>query len=93
MNVDIVKIDGAFVKNLAHDTSDQIFIKTMIELAQTFGMETVAEWVGDEPTVKHLVDAGITYMQGFYYGMPFDAADFGTAASAIVVASDRPKDA
>ena len=93
LNVDIVKIDGAFVKNLAHDTSDQIFIKTMIELAQTFGMETVAEWVGDEPTVKHLVDAGITYMQGFYYGMPFDAADFGTAASAIVVASDRPKDA
>ena len=93
LNVDIVKIDGAFVKNLAHDTSDQIFIKTMIELAQTFGMETVAEWVGDEPTVKHLVDAGITYMQGFYYGMPFDAADFGTAAIAIVVASDRPKDA
>ena len=80
LNVDIVKIDGAFVKNIADDTSDQIFIKTMIELAQTFGMETVAEWVGDERSVKHLTEAGITYMQGYYYGMPFDAADFGTAA-------------
>jgi diguanylate cyclase (GGDEF)-like protein len=77
LNVDIIKIDGIFVKNLANDTSDQIFIKTMIDLARTFGMETVAEWVGDERSVKHLTDAGITYMQGFYYGMPIDAADYG----------------
>jgi diguanylate cyclase (GGDEF)-like protein len=80
LNVDIVKIDGVFVKNVADDTSDQIFIKTMIELARTFGMETVAEWVGDERSVKHLTDAGITYMQGYYYGMPFDAAEYGKAA-------------
>ncbi len=79
LNVDMVKIDGAFVKNIADDTSDQIFIKTMIELAQTFGLETVAEWVGDERSVKHLVDAGITYLQGFYYGLPIDAADFADA--------------
>lgn len=80
LNVDMVKIDGAFVKNLANDTSDQIFIKTLIELAQTFGMETVAEWVGDEKTVNYLIGAGITYMQGYYYGMPFDAADYGRVA-------------
>jgi diguanylate cyclase (GGDEF)-like protein len=77
LNVDMVKIDGAFVKNMADDTSDQIFIKTMIELAQTFGMETVAEWVGDERAVKHLTEAGITYLQGFYYGLPIDSADYG----------------
>jgi diguanylate cyclase (GGDEF)-like protein len=76
LNVDIVKIDGVFVKNIINDTSDQIFIKTMIELAKTFGMETVAEWVGDEASVKHLTEAGINYLQGFYYGLPFDAADY-----------------
>ena len=80
LNVDIVKIDGAFVKNLADDTSDQIFVKTMIELASTFGMETVAEWVGDERSAKYLIDAGITYMQGYYYGMPFDSSDYVKAA-------------
>jgi EAL domain-containing protein (putative c-di-GMP-specific phosphodiesterase class I) len=80
LNVDIVKIDGAFVKNLADDTSDQIFVKTMIELAKTFGMETVAEWVGDERSAKYLIDAGITYMQGYYYGMPFDSSDYVKAA-------------
>ena len=81
LNVDMVKIDGAFVKNLADDTSDQIFIKTMIELAQTFGMETVAEWVGDERSVKHLTEAGITYLQGFYYGLPMEAGDYAKLAS------------
>ncbi len=77
LNVDMVKIDGAFVKNLAIDSSDQIFVKTMIELAQTFGIETVAEWVGDDTTARMLIDGGIDYLQGFHYGMPFDAADYG----------------
>lgn len=76
LNVDMVKIDGVFVKNLANDASDQIFIKTMINLAHSFGMETVAEWVSDERSVRLLTEAGITYMQGFYYGMPIDAADY-----------------
>ena len=80
LNVDMVKIDGAFVKNLADDTSDQIFIKTMVELAQTFGMETVAEWVGDQRSVDMLKDMGITYLQGFFYGLPIDAEAYNPAA-------------
>ena len=76
LNVDIVKIDGVFVKNLAHDTSDRIFIKTLVELAQTFDMETVAEWVADAESVAYLTGAGITYLQGFHYGLPFDSAEY-----------------
>lgn len=71
--VDLVKIDGAFVKNLAIDSSDQVFVKTMVELAENFGMETVAEWVGDEECVEILTDAGITYLQGFHFGQPITA--------------------
>ena len=79
LNADMVKIDGAFVKNLREDTSDQVFIKTMIELANTFGMETVAEWVGDQETVDFLCKAGITYLQGFFYGMPLTTAELDAA--------------
>ena len=68
--VDLVKIDGSFVKNLAKDASDRIFIKTMVELAETFGMETVAEWVGDEKSAHILTRMGVTYLQGFYFGKP-----------------------
>lgn len=79
LNADMVKIDGAFVKDLHTDTSDQVFIKTMIELANTFNMETVAEWVGDQATVDFLVNAGITYLQGFHYGMPLSTEELDKA--------------
>jgi len=74
--VDLIKIDGAFVRNLLVDNSDQVFIKTMVEIAATFGMETVAEWVADEPTATMLAEAGIDYLQGFLYGMPITAESY-----------------
>lgn len=74
--VDIVKIDGAFVKNLAEDHTDRVFIKTMVELAETFEMETVAEWVVDENVARLLIESGITYLQGFHYGRPMTIADY-----------------
>lgn len=81
LNADMVKIDGAFVKDLTEDASDQVFIKTMVELARTFNMETVAEWVGDEATAKFLIDAGITYLQGFHYGQPIEVSALATDAA------------
>ena len=76
--VDMVKIDGAFVKNLSADRTDAIFINTMAQLARSFGMTTVAEWVGDEVTAQLLADAGIDYMQGFYFGKPLMVTEVGS---------------
>jgi EAL domain-containing protein (putative c-di-GMP-specific phosphodiesterase class I) len=70
LNADLVKIDGAFVKNVCADTGDQVFIKSMVELAAAFGMKTVAEWVGDAPTAAFLTSAGIDYLQGYHFGAP-----------------------
>lgn len=69
---DMVKIDGSFVRNLATDPSDRLFVKTLAELAHSFGLETVAEWVGDDATAEMIAKAGITYMQGFHFGRPFE---------------------
>ncbi|MEL7544453.1 MAG: bifunctional diguanylate cyclase/phosphodiesterase [Pseudomonadota bacterium] len=70
LGVDMVKIDGAFVKNLKDNADDRVFVTKLAELAAHFGMETVAEWVGDEEAASFLRDIGITYMQGFYFGEP-----------------------
>lgn len=70
LGVDMLKIDGTFVKNLGHCAEDQVFIRTLIELAQNIGIETVGEWVGDAATADMLESAGITYMQGFHFGAP-----------------------
>lgn len=82
LNVDMVKIDGAFVKDLAADQSDQAFIRTMVELARTFRLETVAEWVGDAESARILTEAGIDYLQGFYYGAPVTPDEFAAQRTA-----------
>lgn len=76
LNVDMVKIDGAFVKNLATDAHDLVFIRALRDLAQSFEIETVAEWVQDQATVDILRDVGIDLLQGYFCGEPKPAADF-----------------
>ena len=70
LNADFVKIDGVFVKNVCNDAGDQVFVKSMVELARAFGMKTVAEWVGDAATARFLTEAGIDYLQGYHFGAP-----------------------
>jgi diguanylate cyclase (GGDEF)-like protein len=79
LDVDMVKIDGAFIRNLATDGQDIIFIKTLRDLAANFGMETVGEWVTDDKSIEILRDLGITYMQGFHCGKPVLARDLSPA--------------
>lgn len=70
MAIDMVKIDGAFVLNLLRDSPDRFFIRAMVELAGSLGMETVAEWVGNEETALLLAEDGVDYLQGFHFGQP-----------------------
>ena len=81
LHVDLVKIDGAFVHNLAADPHDRVFIRTLKELADSFGLETVAEWVKDEATAAILGELGIGYLQGFLFGEPLLVGDLPPAAS------------
>jgi diguanylate cyclase (GGDEF)-like protein len=68
LGVDIVKIDGSFVKSLATSADDQAFVRMLIELARQLGLETVAEWVQDETAAAMLADWGCTYLQGALIG-------------------------
>jgi len=70
LGVDMVKIDGSFIQNLGTDAEDEMFVCTLIDLARSFGVVTVGEWVGDERTVKLLEKAGVSYMQGYFFGRP-----------------------
>lgn len=70
LNVDMLKIDGAFVVDLVSDGHNQVIVKSMIEMAAALGLESVAEWVRDEATAAFLDAAGVTYLQGFLYGQP-----------------------
>ncbi|HEY4114017.1 MAG TPA: bifunctional diguanylate cyclase/phosphodiesterase, partial [Rhizomicrobium sp.] len=44
LRVDMVKIDGSYVKGLASSPDNQLFVKSLVELARNFNLQTVAEW-------------------------------------------------
>ncbi len=69
LGVDIVKIDGAFVQNIAHSSEDRFFVRTLADLARHLGIETVAEWVEDAETRRLLEEWGIDYLQGYHLGL------------------------
>ena len=70
LGVDMVKIDGSFIQNLGTQAEDELFVRTLIELARSFGITTVGEWVGDQKTAEMLEKAGVSYMQGYFFGAP-----------------------
>ena len=70
LRVDMVKIDGEYVKNLSGSPDNQLFVRTLVDLAKNFQLETVAEWVGSEQDAQLLADFGVDFFQGYYFGEP-----------------------
>jgi diguanylate cyclase (GGDEF)-like protein len=68
MPVDILKLDGTFCSNLAGNTDNQYFVRSLIDMARTFGIRTVAEWVETEEDAALLRQWGIDLMQGNLFG-------------------------
>ncbi|HEX4042495.1 MAG TPA: bifunctional diguanylate cyclase/phosphodiesterase [Xanthobacteraceae bacterium] len=69
LGVDVVKIDGAFVRDIVRSEDDRAFVRTLIDLAQRLKLETVAEWVQDEAAAAILESWGCDYLQGALVGL------------------------
>jgi diguanylate cyclase (GGDEF)-like protein/PAS domain S-box-containing protein len=70
LTVDMVKIDGSFVLNLSRNIDNQLFVRNLMGLASTFGLETVAEFVENAEDADFLLKAGVGLLQGYYFGRP-----------------------
>jgi EAL domain-containing protein (putative c-di-GMP-specific phosphodiesterase class I) len=68
--VDIVKIDGRFVRNLADNPVDQAMVRAMNDIAHALGKKTVAEFVENARCYEVLKDYGVDYAQGYHLGRP-----------------------
>lgn len=86
LEVDMVKIDGSFVKGLVRSRDDQLFVQTLVHLAKNFRLPVVAEWVGNEDEVTLLRAYGVEYLQGFYLGEPTLDAPWARGDAAAVTA-------
>jgi len=70
MNVDFIKIDGSFVKNLATDPKSYSIVKTITDFAKSIGAEVIAEYVHSKEVYEIIEELGIEYSQGYYFSEP-----------------------
>ena len=65
MQVDFIKIDGQFVKDIIQNQDSFAITKSINEFAKVMGAKSIAEFVKDEKTLKKVREMGIDYAQGF----------------------------
>ena len=68
--VDVVKIDGQFVKDIAHDPVSLAMVKSIHDIACLMGKQTVAEFVESQAILDLLKQIGVHYAQGYAVGYP-----------------------
>ncbi|WP_282066895.1 ABC transporter substrate binding protein [Vibrio rotiferianus] len=68
--VDIVKIDGLFVKDMDKNETDRVMVRSINDLAKQMGKVTVAEFVENSQIIDHLLELGVDYGQGYVIGHP-----------------------
>jgi diguanylate cyclase (GGDEF)-like protein/PAS domain S-box-containing protein len=71
---DYLKIEGSFVRGMLESEAARKIVAHIHELAQSFGMETIAECVETEAVSAELKRIGIRNVQGWLYGAPALAA-------------------
>ena len=70
LKADILKIDGLFIRDLPNDHDNQVFVKSIADVARGMRKLTVAEFVEDAETLEMLKTFGVDLVQGYHLDMP-----------------------
>lgn len=68
--LDYLKIDGAYIRNILTDKTDQALTVSMVDVAHALGIKVIAEYVDSEAAFAWLKDAGVDYVQGYWVHAP-----------------------
>ncbi len=72
---DVIKIDGAFVRDMPNSDADQLTVQAIVQIAHGLGKTTIAEYVQDDTTTQMLREYGVDMAQGYHLGRPVDAVE------------------
>ncbi len=86
--IDVIKLDGSYCRNLAKDSENVYFARTLIEMAHHFGIRTVAEWVETETDAEILRSLGVDFLQGNHMGVPDTESPWQETAAASFTFSE-----
>jgi len=70
LHIDIIKIDGSFIKNLDKDVTSQKIVEAIVMFANSISAKTVAEFVHNQDIQNIINKYKIDYSQGFFIGEP-----------------------
>jgi EAL domain-containing protein (putative c-di-GMP-specific phosphodiesterase class I) len=70
LRAEVLKIDGLFVRNLPNDHDNQVFVKSIVDVARGLRKVTIAEFVEDAETLAMLQRFGVDMVQGYYLDTP-----------------------
>lgn len=73
--VDYLKIDGSFVRDIAHDPIARAMVASINSIGHEMGLQTVAEFVESEAILECLQSIGVDYVQGYHLGRPGPLSD------------------
>ena len=68
--IDMVKIDGSFIRDLSRRPENQSVVRAIIELTRALKLTAVAECVENAEDAKILIDQGLSLLQGYHFGAP-----------------------
>jgi len=72
LNLDIVKIDGRYVRELAGNGRDGVMVRRLVEMCRDLKIRTVAEMVETVEVEDVVRGAGVDFAQGWLFGKPAD---------------------
>ncbi|OIR14695.1 cyclic di-GMP phosphodiesterase Gmr [mine drainage metagenome] len=75
-DIDYIKIDQSFVRNLVTGSSDLALCEAMIMMAHKLGIKVIAEGVETSEQRDLLIAAGCDYGQGYLFSKPLSTKDF-----------------
>lgn len=88
LQADSIKIDGALIKDMLENQTNIAIVRTIVELARSLEMVTIAEWVEDCATLEALQEMGVDYVQGFVVSKAKPPADILNATTISDLVSD-----
>lgn len=74
--LDQIKIDQTFVRNMATDDNDAAIVQAIIGIADSLGLQVVAEGVETDAARRLLADYGCAQYQGYLFSKPLTATEF-----------------